>query len=171
MGHLGGVVGALRGHRVEAGDGVAEAEDDAAGGERGDGMADDATGDKRLDTNHRIRCQIVYTCAEYLQPEKTDPRKLAQMQTSGTLRDFVINDSKFMKLREVSLSYEAPESFAARARAKQAGFTLAARNLHTWTPYTGLDPESEFVSGGTVNVDQAHVPQLMSLVLTVRLSY
>ncbi len=93
------------------------------------------------------------------------------MQTSGTLRDFVINDSKFMKLREVSLSYEAPQRFAARAGASQAGLTLAARNLHTWTPYTGLDPESEFVSGGTVNVDQAHVPQLTSLVLTIRLSY
>jgi TonB-linked SusC/RagA family outer membrane protein len=134
-------------------------------------MADYATGYKRLDNNLRIRCQIFYTCAEYLEPEKTDPRKLAQMQTSGTLRDFVINDSKFMKLREVSLSYEAPSGIAARAGAKQAGFTVAARNLHTWTPYTGLDPESEFVSGGTVNVDQAHVPQLMSLVLTIRLSY
>jgi TonB-linked SusC/RagA family outer membrane protein len=134
-------------------------------------MADYATGYKRLDNNLRIRCQIFYTCAEYLQPENTDPRKLAQMQTSGTLRDFVINDSKFMKLREVSLSYEAPQRFAARAGASQAGLTLAARNLHTWTPYTGLDPESEFVSGGTVNVDQAHVPQLTSLVLTIRLSY
>jgi TonB-linked SusC/RagA family outer membrane protein len=134
-------------------------------------MADYATGYKRLDNNLRIRCQIFYTCTEYLQPENTDPRKLAQMQTSGTLREFVINDSKFMKLREVSLSYEAPERFAARVRAKQAGFTFAARNLHTWTPYTGLDPESEFVSGGNVNIDQAHVPQLTSLVLTLRLSY
>jgi hypothetical protein len=93
------------------------------------------------------------------------------MQTNGTLRDFVINDSKFMKLREVSLSYDVPEQFASKALAKNAGFTLSARNLHTWTPYTGLDPESEFVSGTPVNVDQAHVPQLTSLVLTIRLSY
>ena len=134
-------------------------------------MADYATGYKRLDNNLRIRCQIFYTCAEYLEPEKTPARELVQMQTNGTLRDFVINDSKYLKLREVSLSYDVPEQFASKVAAKNAGFTLSARNLHTWTPYTGLDPESEFVSGTPVNVDQAHVPQLTSLVLTIRLSY
>jgi outer membrane receptor protein involved in Fe transport len=134
-------------------------------------MADYATGYKRLDNNLRIRCQIFYTCAEYLVPDKTDPRELVQMQTNGTLRDFVINDSKYLKLREVSLSYDVPTQFAAKAGAKNAGFTLSARNLHTWTPYTGLDPESEFVSGTPVNVDQAHLPQLMSMVLTIRLGY
>jgi TonB-linked SusC/RagA family outer membrane protein len=134
-------------------------------------MADYATGYKRLDNNLRIRCQIFYTCAEFLEPEKTNPRELVQMQTNGTLRDFVINDAKYLKLREVSLSYDVPEQFASKVAAKNAGFTLSARNLHTWTPYTGLDPESEFVSGTPVNVDQAHMPQLTSLVLTIRLSY
>ena len=134
-------------------------------------MADYATGYKRLDNNLRIRCQIFYTCAEYLEPDKTDPRKLVQMQTNGTLRDFVINDAKYVKLREVSLSYDVPTQFAAKARAKNAGFTVSARNLHTWSPYTGLDPESEFVSGTPVNVDQAHMPQLASVVFTIRLGY
>ena len=55
---------------------------------------------------------------------------------------------------------------------KQAGFTVSARTLHTWTPYTGLDPESQFVgTGSPLNVDQAHLPQLMTMVLTLRLSY
>ena len=135
------------------------------------GMMDYAAGYKRLDNNLRIRCQIFYTCAEYLEPEKTSARELVQMQSNGTLRDFVINDSEYLKLREISLSYDAPESLASRARAKQLGLTLSARNLHTWTPYTGLDPESEFVSGTPINVDQAHLPQLTALVLTVRLSY
>jgi TonB-linked SusC/RagA family outer membrane protein len=134
-------------------------------------MADYATGYKRLDNNLRIRCQIFYTCLEYLQPDKANPRRLVQMQSNGTLRDFVINNSRFVKFREVSLSYDAPEWIASKARAKQAGFTISARNLHTWTPYTGLDPESEFVSGTPVNVDQAHLPQLTALQLTLRLSF
>jgi TonB-linked SusC/RagA family outer membrane protein len=134
-------------------------------------MADYATGYKRLDNNLRIRCQIFYTCAEYLQPEKANPRELVQMQTNGTLRDFVINNARYVKLREVSLSYDAPADIAARAGAKNGGFTLSARNLHSWTPYTGLDPESQFVSGTPINLDQAHMPQLTSVVLTVRLSY
>jgi len=135
------------------------------------GMFDYALNYKRLDNNLRIRCQIFYTCREYLEPEGTDPRRLAQMQTSGTLRDFVINNSRYVKFREISLSYDAPPSLAARARAKSGGFTISARNLHTWTPYTGLDPESQFVSGTPLNLDQAHLPQLASVVLTLRLNY
>jgi TonB-linked SusC/RagA family outer membrane protein len=135
------------------------------------GMFDYALNYKRLDNNLRIRCQIFYTCREYLEPENTDPRQLAQMQTSGTLRDFVIVNSRYVKFREVSLSYDAPPTMAALARAKSAGLTLSARNLHTWTPYTGLDPESQFVSGSPLNLDQAHLPQLTAVVLTVRLGY
>lgn len=145
------------------------------------GMLDYATGYKRLDNNLRIRCQIFYTCREYLEPDKTDPRELVQMQTNGVLRDFVINDSKYLKFREISLSYEAPTLIASKIGASQAGFTVSARNLHTWTPYTGLDPESEFVgsnlnasgqpTGTPVNLDQAHLPQLTAFVLTIRLSY
>jgi TonB-linked SusC/RagA family outer membrane protein len=134
-------------------------------------MADFATGYKRLDNNLRIRCQIFYTCAEYLQPDKANPRELVQMQTNGTLRDFVINESQYLKLREISLSYDVPEQFAGKVRAKTAGLTVSARNLHTWTPYTGLDPESYFVSGTPVNTDQAHLPPLTSLIMTLRLSY
>ena len=88
----------------------------------------------------------------------------------------MINDARYVKLREVSLSYEVPTSLVSRAGAKNGGLTLSARNLRTWTPYTGLDPESQFVAGtvvtgAPVNLDQAHLPQLMSVILTVRLSY
>ena len=83
----------------------------------------------------------------------------------------LLKNPRYVKLREISLSYDAPASLAARAGAKNGGFTVSARNLHTWTPYTGLDPESEFVSGSPVNVDKAHLPQLTALVLTIRLSY
>lgn len=134
-------------------------------------MADYATGYKRLDNNLRIRCQIFYTCREFLEPDKTPARELVQMQSNGTLRDFVINNARYVKLREVSLSYDAPQSVASVVRATQAGLTVSARNLHTWTPYTGLDPESQFVSGTPINLDQAHLPQLTALVLTLRLSY
>ena len=47
--------------------------------------------------------------------------------------------------------------------------TASARNLHTWTPYTGLDPESQFLSGGNFGVDQAEYPQLATFVFTLPL--
>jgi TonB-linked SusC/RagA family outer membrane protein len=135
------------------------------------GMFDYSTGYKRLDNNLRIRCQIFYTCAEYLEPDKADPRRLAQMQSGGTLRDFVINDAKYLKFRELSLSWDAPDRFARVVGARRLGMTVAGRNLHIWSPYTGLDPESYFVSNNPVFLDQAELPQLTSFLFTLRLNY
>jgi hypothetical protein len=134
------------------------------------GMVDYVRGVKRLDNNLRIRCQIFLTCLEYLQPEKTSPRELVQMQSNGTLRDFVINSASYTKLREVSVSYDVPERLSRRINAHGVTINASGRNLHTWSPYTGLDPESQFLSSQSF-VDQAEYPQLASFVFTVRLNY
>jgi hypothetical protein len=52
-----------------------------------------------------------------------------------------IENASFTKLREVTLMFMLPQRWAARARASSATLTFAGRNLHTWTKYTGLDPE------------------------------
>ncbi|MDB4876742.1 MAG: hypothetical protein JWM41_3188 [Gemmatimonadetes bacterium] len=134
------------------------------------GMIDYATGFKRLDNNLRIRCQVFLTCLEVVQPANTDPIQLAQYQNS-TFRDFVIRDAHYAKLREISLSYDVPDRFASRINAHGLVLTASGRNLHTWTPYTGLDPESQFVSGSSSFTDQAEYPQMASFVFTVRVNY
>jgi len=50
-------------------------------------------------------------------------------------------DASFVKLREVSLTYSAPEQWAHKIGASTLSFTLTGRNLHTWTKYKGVDPE------------------------------
>jgi len=47
----------------------------------------------------------------------------------------------FIKLRELSLTFEAPERWARAFRASRMSFTLAGRNLWTITDYSGVDPE------------------------------
>ncbi len=81
--------------------------------------ADYATGFKRLDNNLRIRCQIFYTCLEYVAAGRTPIRgMLAQMQSNGTLRDFV--DQR----REVR---EAPRGVAVVRRARRGSPRASAR--------------------------------------------
>jgi TonB-linked SusC/RagA family outer membrane protein len=138
------------------------------------GMLDFKSGYKKTDNNYRIRCQIFNTCLERIYPETTDPKKLAGMQTNGTIVDWVINDAKYLKLREISLSYDAPERYLGYLRARTGSFTLAARNLHTWTPYTGLDPENQFLGATLASpqfLDQAQLPALTSFVLSIHLTY
>lgn len=52
-----------------------------------------------------------------------------------------IEKADFVKLREVSASYSLPSRFTSRFGSDQVVFSLAGRNLRTWTDYTGTDPE------------------------------
>ena len=65
----------------------------------------------------------------------------AGQQASNGFEGGYVEDASFTKLREVALSLTLPKQFAARAGAGSAVLTLAGRNLHTWTKYSGLDPE------------------------------
>ena len=134
-------------------------------------MIDFKSGYRKLDNNLRARCQVFRTCLENMDPEKYDPKLIAQMQSSGTLRDFVINDAKFAKLREISLSYDAPPNYASRIGARSVSFSVAARNLHTWTGYSGADPEDMFLSGTPNFLEQSNLPQLASFVFTTNVSF
>jgi TonB-linked SusC/RagA family outer membrane protein len=138
-------------------------------------MVDFKTGYVKFDNNLRARCQVFRTCLENIEPEKYDPKVVAQMQTNGTLVDFVINDAKYAKLRELSLSWDAPDTYLRRFGARGLSLSAALRNVHTWTKYTGPDPEDFFISGGPGNgstfTDQSMLPQLMSFVFTAHLSF
>jgi TonB-linked SusC/RagA family outer membrane protein len=134
-------------------------------------LVDFKSGYRKTDNNLRARCQVFRVCAENMNPDQYDPRVIAQMQTSGGLRDFVINDASFTRLREVSLTYQAPAAFAARIGASSASVNLAARNLHIWTGYTGLDPEATFLSGTPGFLEQSTLPQLQQLVATFHVRF
>jgi hypothetical protein len=137
------------------------------------GMVDFKTGFKKWDNNLRIRCQIFNQCYERLYPEQTDARDLVQMQTTGTLVDFVVNDASYAKLREVSLSVDVPPRLTQRfIGGRTATFNLAARNLKTWTNYTGLDPEVMFLAGSiTFEFEQNQIPHPRQLVATFHVNF
>ncbi|HEX8696637.1 MAG TPA: SusC/RagA family TonB-linked outer membrane protein [Longimicrobium sp.] len=52
-----------------------------------------------------------------------------------------IEKADFVKLREISASYTLPSRFARRMGGEAVILTVSARNLKTWTDYTGTDPE------------------------------
>lgn len=61
-----------------------------------------------------------------------------------------IEDAGFTKWRELTVRFDAPQSIANRFRGADAlSFSVGARNLKTWTNYTGLDPEINETGGGS----------------------
>jgi hypothetical protein len=65
-----------------------------------------------------------------------------------------IEDATFTKLRELSFTITGPEAFARAMRASGVTFTIAGRNLKTWTDYTGLDPEINSSPGANFSTSE-----------------
>jgi TonB-linked SusC/RagA family outer membrane protein len=59
----------------------------------------------------------------------------------GSVDDAYIEPGDFTRLREVSVHYAIPQSFAALMRASGATLSVGGRNLALWTDYSGPDPE------------------------------
>jgi len=137
------------------------------------GMLDFKRGFKKWDNNLRIRCQIFSLCIENWETQDANPVELAQMQTTGTLVDFVINDASYTKLREIALNVDVPGTWTRRfLGGRNATVNFAARNLKTWTNYTGLDPEVMFLGGTiTFEFEQNQIPHPRQFVTTVHVNF
>jgi TonB-dependent starch-binding outer membrane protein SusC len=96
----------------------------------------------------------------------------AQVQANGTKNYFYENTS-FFRLRNLSLSYDLAKIIKIPA-IQRLQLVVMARNLVTFTKYTGYDPE---VSSGTSNsafdrgVDHNTVPNLKSYQLGINVGF
>jgi TonB-linked SusC/RagA family outer membrane protein len=84
-----------------------------------------------------------------------------------------IEDGGFVKLREISVGYTFEGGWVSRF----LGFTsldlrVAGRNLHTWTKYTGVDPETSLLGSATPvqGIDYFNNPQTRSFVFSLTLN-
>ena len=139
-------------------------------------LVDFQAGFRKTDTNYEQVCQVLSACLENVYPDRYNPTVVVAAQNgSGQIQDNYIRSASFTKLREVALSFDAPNSLLRFAAAKSGTFRVSARNLATRTRYTGVDPENSLSatngSSNNIGTDQTEYPQLMSVVFAVRLSY
>ena len=139
-------------------------------------LVDFKQGNKVFHATQLLRCTGALgagLCEANYRPENYDPVYLAQTAgnalTQGIVEQYV-EDAGFMKLREISASYTLPGNWIPGA--SDASFTLAAREIKTWTNYTGIDPETSLAgSGGTNATDQALLPPLTRIFATLSIRF
>ncbi len=122
------------------------------------GLIDYRGGNKYYNNTERIRCVSRQNCNGLMNPNSSFEEQAMVVATrddpSKTLDGF-FQSGAFVKLREISATLTAPEAWAARfGHARSLSFTASARNLHTWTNYRGVDPETDFTASETSNVPQ-----------------
>lgn len=102
---------------------------------------DHRDGNNILNFTEEFRCDFFLCRGLY---DKTAP--LALQAGSVAAVDFLsdayfIQNASFWKLRELTFALDAPPSIIQRLRITALRLSVSGRNLKTWTPYTGIDPE------------------------------
>jgi len=102
-------------------------------------------------------------------PQADPDEVLARQFAAENIYD--IQKADFLKLRDLSLSYDLPPEFLGRL-ADRATLMLAGHNLRIWTKYGGADPELNFNGAATFNRnDSWTVPTLRRYTFSVMLGF
>ena len=113
-------------------------------------------GNKYYNNSERIRCTRP-NCNGMFNPNASFEEQamvVASINAPEKTLDGYYQPGAFVKLREVTVSYQMPNSLLRRTRARSATVVLSGRNLKTWTNYRGSDPESDFTVTGGGDVPQ-----------------
>jgi hypothetical protein len=118
----------------------------------------------------RQRCRT--RCEEQHDPATPLARQARSIAAQLASENGYFEDADFTKLREVRMALLLPRRVARIGGASSARITLTGRNLYTWTPYKGLDPE--VVSArydATVAADSFLQPPLRSFTARLDLTW
>lgn len=113
-------------------------------------LFDHKGGFKLFNNTHRFHCSF-HTCQEAFDPNTSLLNQAANLAISYGTDAPYIEDATFTKFRELSFTFTAPEGLARAFRTQGLSLIIAGRNLHTWTKYTGFDPEVNSTPGLNFN--------------------
>ena len=92
--------------------------------------------------------------------------------SAGDIRGYV-DDGTYVKLREITVSYDAPKAWADFARARTMRVSLSGRNLAMWSKYWSYDPEFSNFGNSNFNrfIDLAPYPSTKQFFFSIDLGY
>jgi TonB-dependent starch-binding outer membrane protein SusC len=95
------------------------------------------------------------------------------LMTVTPLHSWAIEDGSFLRLNTITLGYTIPKSVLNRAHIGSVRVYVTAYNLHTWTNYTGFDPEvdSRRSPPVTPGVDYSAYPKSRSFIGGINVTF
>ncbi|MEP6731662.1 MAG: SusC/RagA family TonB-linked outer membrane protein [bacterium] len=127
------------------------------------GLVDYKGGMKTYNNTERIRCASRNNCSGLINPNASffeQARTVAVRESPSRTVGGFIEDGDFIRFRELSVAFNAPEQFTNRfLRGRTLAITAAARNIGIlWTKYKGVDPEAFGTTGDAPSEFQAFAP-------------
>ncbi|MDB4874469.1 MAG: hypothetical protein JWM41_915 [Gemmatimonadetes bacterium] len=120
----------------------------------------------------RHRCQGGASCQGLWDPNAPLADQAASIADNLNIYTGYFRNGEFTRFRELSVSYQLPDAFAARIHASRASIIGTGRNLHVWTAYPGIDPEATVGNGDARGSEEYFsTPPLRFLTLRLNLSF
>jgi len=134
---------------------------------------DHKQGNLKFNNTLRHQCQGGLSCEGFWNPEATLYSQARTIAVNNySVYTGMYENGRFTRLREVAVSYQVPDRLAAKIGSSRATFVIAGRNLHVWTPYTGVDPETTVGNGDQRgNEEYFATPPLRYLTFRLNLGY
>lgn len=83
-----------------------------------------------------------------------------------------VEDGSWTRLRDLSLSYQVPSTVMSKIGARSGSVSIYGRNLLLFTPYTGVDPETNLYGpNSSLGVDAFGTPNTKSMGVSLNLSF
>ncbi|MFB0907915.1 MAG: SusC/RagA family protein, partial [Spirosomataceae bacterium] len=101
----------------------------------------------------------------------TVPIMDANDQISSRPSSYFIEDGTYFRLRNAQLTYALPSSLAAKVGLGAARIYVQGQNMITITNYTGLNPEIQTTTDGTLGFDGGFMPVSKNLIFGVNVSF
>ena len=86
--------------------------------------------------------------------------------------EYYVESTSWLRLREVSLSYDLPKTLVSKLHMKGLGIFATGRNLWLKTDYTGIDPETSLVGASNAQgMDYFNMPGTKSYTFGLKVSF
>ncbi|HMR83495.1 MAG TPA: TonB-dependent receptor [Niabella sp.] len=102
-------------------------------------------------------------------PSTTIPR--AKLDPAPVFSNRFVEDGSFLRVKDLTLSYALPVSLLDRAKISAVSVYVTAQNLHTFTQYTGFDPEITSGSNVSPGTDSGIYPLAKSVIAGLRITF
>jgi outer membrane receptor protein involved in Fe transport len=82
-------------------------------------------------------------------------------------------DASFLKLREIIVGYSLPAKMLSRSPFQTVQINLTGRNLLLFARAPGIDPETAYVSGGTIlpGIESGQIPSTRSMGVDLKVTF
>ncbi len=96
----------------------------------------------------------------------------ARVSRSFVTSDRWIDDASYIRVKNISLGYNFPETLLSKISLSSARLYLSGQNLFTITDYKGIDPEVSYSnSSSNIGLDYGSYPNVKSFTLGVNIEF